>query len=835
MQRDKVPLDTRHLSIFVLQDLGKTYDSRNVISQLASAMQQDGNKFLQTLVAYKEYPALCGQLYIRIVGLGHKPNADIVQEIIQLYTYKSAKSMDKFRARFHGHLSEQALLHCIKVFGEADEVGKARLCFLQLISQFHPDYHHVYAMTVWQDALIPHESWRKRTQDVKVDWLMPYIVALLNHTIRGQERRRAFQVTLRGDRTRDLEWAQEAIVAIVSLWKQHHWNTALFPKLISAFSLAREVDYAYTLSMFLQEVESFTAADLLDSLVRDQRWNDAVQLLAKINPFKMVSRTPIDAITALDRQAQTEDIIDTTELKPHYVSSLEDWKHRAQVINRFKWDGDFYTALIHAYGTCGNLQQALKLYEQMVQVSNERLQVEPDSVAGVCGPFGEWSAWKAMKPKSETITAVLHAYIMAGDLPGAEQFLLNASVTTPIKQDAWQLILNSMLSQGEFERAKALVKQFSDGENFAPWLELLHATSKLGMVDQSRVMLKELQAFGINADARMYEALILSIAKAPPGQVDLSRVRDICTDALSKMTPRNETFNVILSAYAHQYASADELFQVLRNMTDFHLQPDLVAFNTLFTHFSGIGDVESSERLRKIFKSAKMVPNHRTQLAWLLEAKKAHRLIETFAQIERPNQYHYSVMLNFFAKNGDFQQCQQYFDQMQLQQIRPNSVNWTNLIEAYGRGKQGAMALDAWNQMTSVGLHTANTGAFSVVLDAMKFSKMWDQGRRVWDEYREKLRANHRLPHPNDYTSIGELWMAGEDWGKVFHLLFVTMRDDGIVPDEKLLKQVATLIPLRLVGELDDKLTHVWPDAYASNPMVQSLIRSAVKEYAKSK
>jgi pentatricopeptide repeat protein len=67
------------------------------------------------------------------------------------------------------------------------------------------------------------------------------------------------------------------------------------------------------------------------------------------------------------------------------------------------------------------------------------------------------------------------------------------------------------------------------------------------------------------------------------------------------------------------------------------------------------------------------------------------RVSETLAEMKSKHVSHnlftYNILLNVMAKNGDLKQMLEYFDDMKLKGIKPDSISYTTVISAAGMGK----------------------------------------------------------------------------------------------------------------------------------------------------
>ncbi|XP_038725022.1 pentatricopeptide repeat-containing protein At5g16860 [Tripterygium wilfordii] len=452
--------------------------------------------------------------------------------------------------------------------------------------------------------------------------------------------------------------------------------------------------------------------------------------------------------------------------------------HGVVCVNGFDSNVFVCNALVAMYGRCGGLDEARKMFDEMIErgvidvVSWNSIvssHVQSGDSRSALQLFGRMKGDTTSRPDSVSLVNVLPACSAVGDWLKGKQ-VHGYALRNGLFEDVFvgNALVDMYAKCGMIDEAGKVFErmQFKD---VVSWNSMVTGYSQIGRFEDALGLLEKMRKDGIELNVVTWTAVIAPYAQREHGYeaIDVFRQMQLC-----KAEPNVVTLVSLLSGCAaigaliqgketHCYA-----IKCILNRDGNDPGNDLMLTNALIDMYA---KCKSSIVARAMFDS--IAPYHRSVVTWTVmicgyaQHGEANDALELFSQMLKQEKYvkpnaftiscaliacarlsalrfgrqihayvlrnqHSSQMhfvsnclIDMYSKSGDIDTARVVFDNMQQR----NAISWTSLMTGYGMHGRGKEALWVFDEMRRAGL-VPDGVTFLVLLYACSHSGMVEQG-----------------------------------------------------------------------------------------------------------
>lgn len=396
------------------------------------------------------------------------------------------------------------------------------------------------------------------------------------------------------------------------------------------------------------------------------------------------------------------------------------------------------SSLIDMYGKCGDLADARKLFDLMIDKNvvawNSMI------VSYVHNGFNKEAVdlfhdmrVESIDPTRVTVSSFLSASAnLAAVEEGKQGHAVGVLNGLELDSILGSSIINFYVKVGLIEDAELAFDRMCK-KDAVTWNLLISGYVRLGQIDKALAMCIEMRMNGFRFDS----VTLASI---------LSASADICDLKLGKechcFCIRNnlESDVVVASSIVDMYAKCGKI-EYSREVFDSTTKRDLVLWNTMLAAYAELGI--SGEAL-KLFYLMQLNGVPQNVISWN------------------------SLILGLLS-SGQVNEAKDIFTQMKLSGIQPNLVSWTTLISGLARNGLGYEAILAFRQMQEAGIKPTSVSISSALSACTDAASLW-HGRALHG-YVIRHDLCLSIPIANSlvemYVKCGHLEKAKEVFGMV--------------------------------------------------------------------
>lgn len=379
-----------------------------------------------------------------------------------------------------------------------------------------------------------------------------------------------------------------------------------------------------------------------------------------------------------------------------------------------------YNSLIAACGKAGQLEEALKIFQQMPSPK-----VDISTINNLMAACKKTKNSKAVQEIFDQRPAHVHPNVIT----------LNT-------------LMSAYVNDGNTLKAQEIFKQMGDAHNVAPNVITFNTLMSAYAYDGNTGMARN----------------ILNLMKA------------------ASVRPDVYTFNTLISTYGN-VAAIDRVTEVVAQMKAARIEPNVSTFNALISAHGNAGDaVEALKIFKERMPAAKVAPDVVTFNA-LISACRKHpaKTQEVFdnmlAKDIRPNLATFQALISTCGEETDLTRMKQIIDQVKNAGIQPIVDIFTAFISAYGNAGNVAMLQEVFDEMQVEEIKptvvTVNAG-----ITAWGKCKMWEKAQEIFEKRPASIQ-----PNTTTFRALVVACSKGgrADWALHY---FEAMKQNGFTPEK---------------------------------------------------
>ena len=243
-------------------------------------------------------------------------------------------------------------------------------------------------------------------------------------------------------------------------------------------------------------------------------------------------------------------------------------------------------------------------------------------------------------------------------------------------------------------------------------------------------------------------------------------------------------YNKRIAAAAKQN-KIQECWNIINEITENGLQPNVVTYNTMINFYVRKEDVKGAYRVFDKMITAGVTPNEVTYTTLINlfvrkeDVKGAYHVFDKMISAGvTPNEVTYTTLINLFVKKEDVKGAYHVFDKMIAAGVTPNKVTYTTLINLCVRKEDVKGAYHVFEKMIAAGV-TPNEVTYTTLIN---FFVRKEDVKGAYHVFNEMIAAGV-TPTVVTYTTLINLFVRKEDVEGAYHV-FDEMITAGVTPNE---------------------------------------------------
>ncbi|XP_057848095.2 pentatricopeptide repeat-containing protein At3g09040, mitochondrial [Cryptomeria japonica] len=458
---------------------------------------------------------------------------------------------------------------------------------------------------------------------------------------------------------------------------------------------------------------------LIDMYAKCGRIHDARELYDKLSNANVVSWTAM--ITGYMQNGIVDEALKLfQEIPQHNVVS--------------------WTAIIAGYAQSGLVEKALDIFKQM-------------QLAGV-------------KPTPATYASILPACAKLGSLEQGMR-IHKTIIESGFLSDA--VVGNALVSMyarcGSIQKARELFDKIPQ-RSVVSWNAMIVGYAQNGLLEKSLEIFKQMRLTGVNLDSSTFATIIPVCAKMG----DLEQGIDIHQNIIELGLLSDE---VVVASLVDMYAKCGAI-QKARELFDKMVQRNVVSWTALIAGYAQNGPVEKSLGIFKEMQFTDVKPDSTTFSSVLPACAKLRALHLGMGIHEKIIESGFmsdaivvNALIDMYAKCGSIRKAQELFENNSHRSV----VSWNVMIVGYSQNEFFDKALEFFKQMQLAGVKPNSSTYASILPTCAKFESL-----KPGIEIHQKIIKNGFLSYIvvataliDMYTKCGSLQKAQELFDKMPH------------------------------------------------------------------
>ncbi|KAL9159059.1 hypothetical protein ABFS82_08G110100 [Erythranthe guttata] len=418
-----------------------------------------------------------------------------------------------------------------------------------------------------------------------------------------------------------------------------------------------------------------------------------------------------------------------------------------------------YNTLIDLYGKAGRLNDAARVFSDMLKAGVALDTFTFNTMIFICGSQGCLSEAKALldkmeergiSPDTKTYNIFLSLHARAGDIDAVVQCYRNIRALGLFPDNVThRAVLKTLSERNMIDEVESVIQEMEKldkriHESSLPLLAKMYVTA--GLSEKAKFLVEKSQSYG-GFSSKTYAAII-----------DVYAENGLWAEAESLFYSNREgsgsvqkkdvlEYNVMIKAYGkgEQYDKAMSLFRGMRNQGTW---PDDCTYNSLIQMLAGADLVDNAIDLLAEMQEAGLKATCSTFSAVIATFAKNKRLsdaVDVFQEMLRadvkPNEVVYGSLIDAFAEDGNFEEANRYLHVMEESGIPANHIILTSMIKAYGKIGSVEGAKQMYEKMNKLD-GGPDIVASNSMLNLYGELGMLSEAKLIYDSLREKNGAD---------------------------------------------------------------------------------------------
>ncbi|XP_047959896.1 pentatricopeptide repeat-containing protein At3g29230 [Salvia hispanica] len=493
-----------------------------------------------------------------------------------------------------------------------------------------------------------------------------------------------------------------------------HDDLFVAPKLITAFSLCRQMGLALTVFEQVPAPNAHLCNTLIKAYIRNSQPEKAFELFYTMQTSGIVP----DNYTYLFL------------LKAH--SGLRFVKTIHAYVEKCNLYSDLFmpNSLIDAYSKYGlvGVEAARSLFDVM----EERDMVTYNSMISGLVKTGQLKEAQQLfdeMPQRDKVSwnAILDGYVKAGEMSTAFKVFEKMPSRDVV---SWSNVISGYARMGDVEMAKVLFEKMPE-KNLVTWTIMISGYAEKGLVKEALVLYDQLERENMEPDDTTFVSILC--ASAQSGMLSLGK--KVHSTIIKS---RYRCCTLISNALIDMYCKCGSLNRAWRCFNEMESK-DLVSWNTMIHGLAMHGHGKKALHLFDRMKLERFAPDNVTFVGVLSACNHAGMVedgIRYFYSMESsynivPQIEHYGCMIDLLGRGGRLNEALRLLNCMPFE---PNVVIWCSLLGACRMHNALQLAEEVLDEL--VKLDPANAGRYSVLSNVYAAGGDWkgaaDARLRMW-------------------------------------------------------------------------------------------------------
>jgi len=286
----------------------------------------------------------------------------------------------------------------------------------------------------------------------------------------------------------------------------------------------------------------------------------------------------------------------------------------------------------------------------------------------------------------------------------------------------------------------------------------------------------------VRPNAIIYTSLIRGFAHAKSPRKALEYYRRMQNEGIEATSV---TFNSVLDVVARQLAEPSVLQEVIDDMREANIVPDVVTYSILMKASCSVGNVQNALSLFRQIHSRGLVFDQVAFNTLLLACSKADQISDAediFAEMRHvgmiPTHVTASIMVKMYGKAKMLDKAVAISDLLEKEYgQQPNLYVYTCLIQACVQNKQVRRSWDVFNKMVSAGVEPDAITYGTVIHGCVYLNKFQNAMRLVCHAYQRPLPADMDADTP--FVALAPLKQSVLLQSEVLHVLLSALQRKG--------------------------------------------------------
>uniref|UniRef100_A0A7S1IQ40 Pentatricopeptide repeat-containing protein-mitochondrial domain-containing protein n=1 Tax=Eutreptiella gymnastica TaxID=73025 RepID=A0A7S1IQ40_9EUGL len=530
---------------------------------------------------------------------------------------------------------------------------------------------------------------------------------------------------------------------------------------------------------------------------------------------------------------------------------------------------EIYGAVIGVCIRGGYLDEAIRLYEDMLHLGPTPNVILFNMLINACGKKGMWKRALqvleemqkcGVRPDIITYSALIHAVGRAGEWRKALEVFeaMRAAGLTP-NAHTYSSLISAFRRAGQFERAPELHAQMKASglePTVVTYSALISVWQRTGQWDKALQTFDSMIKDGIAPDMIAYTALLSAQQKegysvkaeqllqergAVPSKVQKHLEEEYRRMEASRQKDKGTEADQPLTDDELQSASIDPKLQALIDDRDNEsksqraeklwiamraagVQPSVVTYNTMISVYHRTGEWQKARAMYKHMVQKGLEPDQTTFNSLICAFGRGGQFshaIHTFHEMQQagftPNVVTFSALINVCDKTENWEAALKVLERMMELGLRPNVITYTTLITSSGRAGQSQYAERVFNDMKLAGVKP-NVVTYSAMISICGKQRQWKRALELLQE----MPDNNVAPNVYVYSAAIIACTRGGQWEEALHV-WEQMQASGVPANSVTYYGVTAACHMgeqyRMILNLADRMRAegVVPDAMTAN------------------
>ncbi|KAF3779646.1 Pentatricopeptide repeat-containing protein [Nymphaea thermarum] len=391
-----------------------------------------------------------------------------------------------------------------------------------------------------------------------------------------------------------------------------------------------------------------------------------------------------------------------------------------------------WTSLIDGYGKNKLPDEALKLFQEMVEAGILPNEVTMITVLSACSQIGDFNIGnsihefilnKKINLTVNLLNAMIDMYVKCGNVELAREVFDRMRERDVF---SWTSMINGYAKCGQLELAHSLFDGMPE-RNVISWNAMISGYAQSNRPEEALALFNQMQA----AKVRPVEGTLVSVlsACAQLGKLDLGRWIHGCLVSEKRVHPSTKLCNALIDMYA-KCGNLDMAFELFEKAA----ARDLVTWNSIISACAVHGHGKQALDLFDQMQDHGVSPDDITFIGVLSACSHAGLVAEGRQKFEAmklvykitPKVEHYTCMIDLLGRVGLLEEAS---DLIRSMPMKPDVAGWGALLNAskmHGNLELGELAAD-----NLLDLDAGDSGIYVLLSNIYAKRKRWEDVKKV--------------------------------------------------------------------------------------------------------